>query len=259
MVEPILYASFGFLVATLLWLLFLPAFWRRAVRLTRRRLIDRLPVSAADIVASQDRLRAEHAVAMRAVERRAEQAVAAIAQERLEAGRARATELGHLAEIGELKARIAALEGEAARLTAALERADAESRAAAAALDLARSAHDSATTDRDAALQASDAARRATEQARIEATAREAEVITLRAQIATIKERVARPVATGPAAPADAAVQAESLSELRRRLDEVADAVSRVESAPGEDSASRPRTGADRVRLVSSQPERAGA
>ncbi|MFJ5489004.1 hypothetical protein ACIKTA_16075, partial [Hansschlegelia beijingensis] len=72
MVEPILYASFGFLLATLLWLLFLPAFWRRAVRLTTKRLVNRLPVSASEIIAAQDRLRAEHAMAVRAVERRAE-------------------------------------------------------------------------------------------------------------------------------------------------------------------------------------------
>ncbi|QZN99249.1 hypothetical protein [Chenggangzhangella methanolivorans] len=43
MVEPILYASFGALLATLLGLLFLPFFWGRAVRLTTRRLLHRLP------------------------------------------------------------------------------------------------------------------------------------------------------------------------------------------------------------------------
>ena len=35
MVEPILYASLGALIATLLGLLFLPLFWNRAVRLTK--------------------------------------------------------------------------------------------------------------------------------------------------------------------------------------------------------------------------------
>ncbi|MFL1876854.1 hypothetical protein ACIKT0_17085, partial [Hansschlegelia beijingensis] len=146
MVEPILYASFGFLLATLLWLLFLPAFWRRAVRLTTKRLVNRLPVSASEIIAAQDRLRAEHAMAVRAVERRAEREATLAAQAQIGAARAHATELRQRAEIADLKARIATLEAEAVALKADFERSERRAAAVQAELDAARAA-DGATAE----------------------------------------------------------------------------------------------------------------
>ncbi|OYU49831.1 MAG: hypothetical protein CFE31_05665 [Rhizobiales bacterium PAR1] len=64
MIELSLVFLFGMLVAGLIWLMMLPAFWRRAVRLTTARLERSLPISANEIHAEQDRLRAEHGVAL---------------------------------------------------------------------------------------------------------------------------------------------------------------------------------------------------
>jgi hypothetical protein len=171
MVEPILYSAFGFLLATLLWLLFLPAFWRRAVRITRARLIGSLPVSADAIVASQDRLRAEHAVAMRAAERRAELAVGGLDAARLAAARARAAELGQRADIEELRAKVAALEADDARMRRALEAAmDGEKRSAEVVL-AAETARDQVVAELKAARSQAETHRLAAEQAGIEIAA----------------------------------------------------------------------------------------
>jgi len=68
MVEPLLYGALGFLVAVLLALFACRALWNRAVRLTRKRMLRRLPLSQSDIVASRDMLRAEHAIETRRLE-----------------------------------------------------------------------------------------------------------------------------------------------------------------------------------------------
>ncbi len=244
MVEPILYASAGFLVATLLWLLFLPVFWRRAARLTANRLVSRLPLSKDEIVASQDRLRAELAMAMRTVERRAEKAVARSAAERIEAARARATELDHLATTKELKARVAALEAEGEALRSEIARLEKKAEETHAALGEAKAVSTSASDELAAARLDADAARAATDQARIEVAAREAELAALREELASVRR-------TGAGADVDA------LKALRAKLDEVADAIAEAaESAPPPDEAPR---APERIRLVPPVPERAGA
>lgn len=184
MVEPILYSASGFLLATLLWLLFLPAFWRRAVRVTRSRLIANLPVSAEAIIASQDRLRAEHAVAMRSAERRAERAVASLDSERVAAARARASELGMRADIDDLKEKIAAIEDDKARLIYALETATADERKSAETVLAATTARDNLAAEVRAMKRVSDAAEFAAGQARSEAA-------TLRGQVTKLEARVA--------------------------------------------------------------------
>lgn len=261
MVEPILYASLGALVATLVGLLFLPLFWNRAVRLTTRDLISRLPVSASEIVAAQDRLRAEQAMAMRTVERKAEKAHADATQDRIESARARATELGHLADLADLRGQIAALEAEGARVKGELDKSGGEAAAAYEALQQARAAADQAARDVQAARQDASAARSATDQARIEAATRASEIAALRARImAPAPVPAAAPAAPGrEAAPADApsAYEDAALSALRERLDEVADAIVRAsepDAAPNRAPASR-----EPLRVVSPVAERAGA
>jgi len=79
--------ALGFLFAGLLTLLFLPAFWRRAMRLSTRRLEMQMPLSMAEIVAERDQLRAEFAASMRRVEQKNERLIAASAADRSELGR----------------------------------------------------------------------------------------------------------------------------------------------------------------------------
>jgi chromosome segregation ATPase len=68
MVEPIMFAGIGFLVAALLVLGFIPLVHGRAVRLTTRRLEALTPVSLAEIQAEKDQLRAEFAMSTRRLE-----------------------------------------------------------------------------------------------------------------------------------------------------------------------------------------------
>ncbi|HEY8578608.1 MAG TPA: hypothetical protein VIL72_01885, partial [Beijerinckiaceae bacterium] len=68
MIEQLMIFALGFLSAGLLSLLFLPAFWRRAMRLSRRRLEMQMPLSMDEIVAERDQLRAEFAAERRRLE-----------------------------------------------------------------------------------------------------------------------------------------------------------------------------------------------
>ena len=62
MIEQIMIFALGFLVAGILALLVLPLFWRRALRLSRRRVEMQMPLSISEVLADRDRLRAEFAV-----------------------------------------------------------------------------------------------------------------------------------------------------------------------------------------------------
>lgn len=293
MVEPILYASLGALIATLLALLFLPLFWRRAVRLTTRQLINRLPVSASEIVAAQDRLRAEQAMAMRVVERKAERALSEATADRVESARARSTELGHLADLADLRAQVAALEAEGARVKGELDKSGGEAAAAYEALQEARAAADQAAREVQAARQDASASRVATDRARMEAAARESEIAALRARLtgpspasasapgavspvadfAELSARAATPAepaaaksSSGTAAQASPARKTDeiapyedaALSALRERLDEVADAVLKATETTSTTEPAPAKTRAaksrDPMRVVSTVP-----
>lgn len=103
----------GFLVAGLIALAFAPAFWRRALRLTRRRLEAQVPLSVEEILASRDHLRAEFAVERRRLEISTAQVTQAHAVIRAELGRKDA-------EIGTLKETAARLAEEVGTSAAAL-------------------------------------------------------------------------------------------------------------------------------------------
>jgi len=102
-----MFFALGFLAAGLVTLMFLPAFWRRAMRLSLRRLNMLTPLSIEKMAAERDLLRGEFSVRYR----RLEQQMAAV----------RSTKAQDMIEIGRNAARIAELDGE---LTAALARGD---------------------------------------------------------------------------------------------------------------------------------------
>jgi alanyl-tRNA synthetase len=68
MIESVMYFGIGFLVATLLGLLFIPLVHNRAVRLTTKRLEASTPLSMVEIRADKDHLRAEFAMSTRRLE-----------------------------------------------------------------------------------------------------------------------------------------------------------------------------------------------
>ena len=126
--------ALGFLVSGLLTLMFLPAFWRRALRLSTRRLEMQMPLSMAEIVAERDQLRAEFATQRRRIEQRCEALVAERARDMGELGR-RARLIAALdAELADNKRKV--LEQRAALDVAERRIADAEGQFAAADKEL---------------------------------------------------------------------------------------------------------------------------
>jgi chromosome segregation ATPase len=82
-----MFFALGVLVAGLLGLMILPALWRRAVRLSTRRLEMQTPLSMDEVLADRDLLRAEFAVAERRLEERLTREQEARTRDRAELGR----------------------------------------------------------------------------------------------------------------------------------------------------------------------------
>lgn len=74
MIESGMFVGLGFLLGLLLALFLAPPLWRRAVRLTTRRIESTLPMSVSDIRADKDHLRAQFAVRLRSAEMALEKA-----------------------------------------------------------------------------------------------------------------------------------------------------------------------------------------
>ncbi len=72
LIETIMYFALGFLAASLLALMIVPAVWRRAVRLTKMRIEAATPITMAEFRADKDQLRAEFALSTRRLERNVE-------------------------------------------------------------------------------------------------------------------------------------------------------------------------------------------
>lgn len=118
--------ALGFLAAGLLTLLFLPAVWRRAMRLSTRRLEMQLPLSVGEIVAERDQLRAEFAVTRRRIEQKYEALQEVHAGDFAELGR-RAGKMAELAvQVDGLSGDVARLERSGAATSASLAEARAE-------------------------------------------------------------------------------------------------------------------------------------
>lgn len=107
--------ALGFLSAGLLTLMFLPAIWRRAMRLSQRRLAQRLPVSLEEVAAERDQLRAEFAIERRRIEQTNESLVEARASHLSELSRRSARIVSLQSEVDALGARVGVLESSLTR------------------------------------------------------------------------------------------------------------------------------------------------
>ena len=114
LVLPLMYAAIGFLFAALLALALSPAVHRRAERLTRRNLAEKVPASVLELRAAKDAIRAEHAMAARELELGLDKLREKHAAQSGELGRK--TEALHRLQIAfaEKTAALAALQGQAA-------------------------------------------------------------------------------------------------------------------------------------------------
>lgn len=124
MIELSLVFVLGMLVAGLVWLVLLPAFWRRAVRLTTERVERSLPLSVNEIFAAQDRLRAEHGVALARMQETLDRARADLSAAKAETGERLKAESGFLNTITAERRRIAALEVEIGGIKVELQTRD---------------------------------------------------------------------------------------------------------------------------------------
>jgi chromosome segregation ATPase len=107
MIQSIMLVALGFLLATLISLLLAPSLWRRAARLTTRRLEQSMPMSIADIEADRDQLRASYAIMIRRLE-------AALSQEKMLAAR-------YLVQISRLQMDITNLKEQVAGMRSTLD------------------------------------------------------------------------------------------------------------------------------------------
>ncbi|NDA46191.1 MAG: hypothetical protein EBY21_02720, partial [Alphaproteobacteria bacterium] len=90
MIEQAMLIALGFALCGLLALALLPAFWRRAMRLSARRVQMQVPLSLDEILAERDLLRAEFAIVQRRLEQRLAALVARQAQDMSALGRSQA-------------------------------------------------------------------------------------------------------------------------------------------------------------------------
>lgn len=140
LIENIMYFALGLLVAGLVALIIMPAVWRRAVRLTKRRIEAATPITMAEFRADKDQLRAEFALSTRRLEMNVEALRKRLAeqlgdanQKRTDLGALRAEHEKHLIVVRELeerevelRARILELEKEGADLGNRLRKRDRE-------------------------------------------------------------------------------------------------------------------------------------
>lgn len=190
-IETAMIFALGFLVAALLALGLLGAVWRRAVRLTTRRVENAVPLSMAEIKADKDQLRAEFAVAARRLEMAAEELRERLNGQTVEI--ARKTEAVRdlnttLAARGET---IAALEADKASLGAALETA--RTADADKARELTVSAGILAEKEAEFAALDKELAEKVVEgdSQRVEIVALRTQTENLRGQVAQLEKRVA--------------------------------------------------------------------
>lgn len=117
MIQSILFFALGFLTAGFLALLAAPAFWRRAVTLTRKRVEASIPMTLDEIQADKDRMRAEFAMSARRLEMTAQALREKNAAQIIEIGRDREEIKTLNSVISEKNREITALEaaGEALR------------------------------------------------------------------------------------------------------------------------------------------------
>ena len=112
LIEELMIFALGFCAAGLLALACLPLVWKRAMRLTARRLRQLVPLSMDEIIAERDQLRAGFAIELRRVEQKLERAEAARNEGLVELGRRDAIVAGLEQDVARAEVRIAGLTGE---------------------------------------------------------------------------------------------------------------------------------------------------
>jgi len=184
MIEPAMYLGIGFLLASLLTLIFIPLVHGRAVRLTIKRMEAATPISMAEIQADKDQLRAEFAMATRRLEMSVEQLKAKNTSQQVELGKKSDAVNRLKADLGEKSATIKDLEGREAAL---------QDKLASNEKTLADTTQTLGRTERNLADKEAELARTTSELSDRTATSesQRIEIITLKTQIEALNVRIA--------------------------------------------------------------------
>ncbi|MET0435906.1 MAG: hypothetical protein ABW043_00270 [Devosia sp.] len=112
LIENMMYFALGLLVAGLIALIVMPAVWKRAVRLTKRRIEAATPITLSEFRADKDQLRAEFALSTRRLEmnvetlrRRLAEQLSDVNQKRTDLGALKAEREQHMSVVSELENR----------------------------------------------------------------------------------------------------------------------------------------------------------
>ncbi|MGU9981656.1 hypothetical protein ACJ4V0_16595 [Phreatobacter sp. HK31-P] len=223
-IETAMVFVLGFVVAALLSLALMGAVWRRAVRLTTRRVESAIPMSMAEIKAEKDQVRAEYALAIRRTEIEAERLREAANLQTIEIARRTETIRDLNAELDARAARIAGLEG----AKASLEEALAESRATVAAKieELARGAAHLA--EREAAFEA---LTREHADKVAESDSQRVEIVALRTQVDNQRNQIGQLSAELATAEGDLAAHRLSYAETSNLLTSERQRIADVQAA----------------------------
>jgi chromosome segregation ATPase len=115
-IESMMYFALGALVSLLVMLLIMPAIWRRAVRLTKKRIEAATPITLAEFRADKDQLRAEFALSTRRLEmnvealrKRLSEQLGDVSRKRTDLAQLKSERDDHLAVVRELEEREAEL------------------------------------------------------------------------------------------------------------------------------------------------------
>ncbi|MCB1473668.1 MAG: hypothetical protein H6878_03720 [Rhodobiaceae bacterium] len=213
MIEWIMLFALGFCTAGLIALLAIPAVWRRAAKITGRRIRGALPVSMSEIQADKDQMRAEFAMSARKLERSVEELRQKTALHQAEIGKRDEIIRSQKGEISarkraeeELQARIDSLEGRLAKQEKAL-----------AARDKTIEARDTTLAEREAAL-----ARREAELAEHSTTSdtRRVEIVALKTRVDALAATIADREETIGKRDKDILDRDEKISRIERKLSE---------------------------------------
>lgn len=204
MIEQIMYFAIGVLVAALATIAILPALWRRAVRLTRARLVATMPLTPEEIAAEKGQLRAGFAVDLRRAEQKIDDAEGQLQHAKAELGE-------RLAAIQERDATLAARVQQISELEAEL----AEARQAIATLEASEEKlireRDNLATNLSAARIANQALDQDASAMRLLADQRQARIGEIEIQIESLSNRLADSVG----------VSTEVREQLQHRTDEL--------------------------------------
>ncbi|MGD9844499.1 MAG: hypothetical protein AB7O60_16515 [Variibacter sp.] len=229
MVEPLMYAGLGFLIASLLALIILPFVHARAVRLTTRRIEDAAPISVAEIQADKDQLRAEFAMSTRRLEMSVEQLKAKTTGQLAELGKKTEVITRLKAELAEKSASVSALEARDKAIRDQLKASEEE-------LNLKTNSlreTDRQLTEKLAELEKTTSDRDAhsltTDSQRIEIVALRTQVATLRDQTGELEKEIKVTSERLAREQIDAAAASKSLDEERTKATQLGERIGQLE------------------------------